>query len=214
MASTADHVIARKVFFERDRMDLPKVPACMACNGEKSRLENYFLAMVLAASNHADSDAYRRDFVMPRLRKNRKFQHAINTAKPTVIQRDGRFQQVYAIHIEADKTTRLMEMISLGLYHHHAGQPLQDSYDAVARIFTPEGETDFLAMTREEFPEDSPIVRGNLGDGAFAYEGIQHSELVGFSVWRMIWHGGIALAGDDGPPGGVNTWVVWTRPRD
>jgi hypothetical protein len=38
-AISADHVIARQFFLERHRANIPKAPACVKCNGEKSALE-------------------------------------------------------------------------------------------------------------------------------------------------------------------------------
>lgn len=204
----------RKALFAKDRADLPKVPACQKCNNEKSRLENYFLALVLAGSNHPEGDLYREQFVKPRLRKNRRFAHTIASARPIVTQVNGRFEQAYAVNISADETTTLMEMIALGLYCHHTGKPLDPSYGALARIFAPEHEQEFLGRVLRLFPAGSPVVGENFGNGAFAYEGFLNRQLPGFSLWRMMWHGGIPLAGQSGPRGGVPTWVVRTAPLD
>jgi hypothetical protein len=46
LAESEDHVFARQFFVENRRVNLPKVPACLACNNEKSKLELY-LATVL-----------------------------------------------------------------------------------------------------------------------------------------------------------------------
>lgn len=214
IASTADHVIARGAFLVRHRTNLPKVPACSSCNGEKSRLETEFLALVLTASSYEYGDEYRREFVQARLRKNRRIARIINNAKPKVIQRHGRFEQVVPINIDADMTTRLMDLITLGLYYHHAKEPLNVDYKSTARIFAPDHEAEYMDMIYREFPKDSPRVLSNLGDGTFIYEGIQNSQMPGFSVWRMMWHGGIPLAGENGPQGGALTWIASTTPRD
>lgn len=195
-------------------MNIPKVPACSSCNGEKSRLETYFLALVLAASNHEHGDEYRRNHVIPSLRKNRRIGNMIRNSKPIVIQRNGRFEQVFPINIDSEMTTRLMEFIAIGLYYHHAKAPLNVDYDAKARIFAPEHEAEYINTVFQIFPDDSPRVSRDLGNGTFVYDGIQNSQMPGFSVWRMKWHGGIALAGENGPQGGVSTWIVSTAPRD
>jgi hypothetical protein len=213
-SSTADHVIPRKAMFVKDRANLPQVPACARCNNEKSRLENYFLALVLAGSNHPDGDRYREEFIKPRLRKNRRFAHAIASARPIVRPNNGRFEQAYAVNISADETTALMEMIALGLYYHHTGGPLDPTYRAMARIFAPEHERELVDGVLEFFPADSPVVGSNFGNGAFTYEGFLNNHLPGFSLWRMMWHGGIPLAGENGPRGGVSTWMVSTAPPD
>ena len=45
--STGDHVFAREFFPESERADLPKVPACEACNNKKSKLMGW-----MAPSRH------------------------------------------------------------------------------------------------------------------------------------------------------------------
>jgi 5-methylcytosine-specific restriction endonuclease McrA len=44
-AATMDHVFAREFFLVDRRANLPKVPACQACNGAKSDLEHYLTAV-------------------------------------------------------------------------------------------------------------------------------------------------------------------------
>jgi 5-methylcytosine-specific restriction endonuclease McrA len=37
ISETRDHVVAKEFFLEEDRANLPLVPACGICNGEKSK---------------------------------------------------------------------------------------------------------------------------------------------------------------------------------
>jgi hypothetical protein len=43
---TADHVFARELFLKSRRANLPKVPACNACNQKKSVLEHYVTTLL------------------------------------------------------------------------------------------------------------------------------------------------------------------------
>src|SRR5688500_6540735 len=45
-AENEDHVFARQFFLESRRANLPKVPACLACNNEKSKLELYLVSVL------------------------------------------------------------------------------------------------------------------------------------------------------------------------
>lgn len=45
-ADTADHVFAKEFFLPPHRDNLPKVPTCSRCNGHKSKLEHYAVAVL------------------------------------------------------------------------------------------------------------------------------------------------------------------------
>ncbi|MDI2077978.1 MULTISPECIES: hypothetical protein [Bradyrhizobium] len=49
-----DHVLAREFLPISRRDNLPKVPACGACNGVKSGHEHYLTAVLPLAGNHRD----------------------------------------------------------------------------------------------------------------------------------------------------------------
>ena len=51
-ATTDDHVFAAKFFLERERGNLPKVPACQKCNNEKSHLEDYLMVVLGFGAMH------------------------------------------------------------------------------------------------------------------------------------------------------------------
>ena len=67
-----EHVFAREFFHVDDRrdLDLPKVPACSTCNGEKSRLEHYALSVLPFGGRHAAARANLETRVPKRLEAN------------------------------------------------------------------------------------------------------------------------------------------------
>jgi hypothetical protein len=65
--TTRDHVVAREFFLIEDRGDLPIVPACRACNQQKSALEHYALELMPLASRHPDAGQYNKKHLEPRL---------------------------------------------------------------------------------------------------------------------------------------------------
>jgi hypothetical protein len=62
-AATMDHVFAREFFLPDRRPNLPKVPACAACNGAKSQLEHYLTAVLPFGGQHADGLAHLSEMV-------------------------------------------------------------------------------------------------------------------------------------------------------
>src|ERR1700722_4571914 len=71
-STTEDHVVARGFFLPKHRDRLPKVPACAACNGDKSKLEHYLTAVLPFGSLHSEAASYLASMVPQRLEKNLK----------------------------------------------------------------------------------------------------------------------------------------------
>jgi hypothetical protein len=84
ISSTADHVFARKFFVEMRRGDLPKVPACARCNGEKADLELYLTAVLPFGGRHADATENLSTLVPGRLAKNARLHRDLNRRRTKV----------------------------------------------------------------------------------------------------------------------------------
>jgi hypothetical protein len=69
-STTADHVWGRGFCLEQYRDNLPQVPACGKCNGEKARLEHYLMTVLPFGGQHRDSQTTLRALVPKRLEKN------------------------------------------------------------------------------------------------------------------------------------------------
>jgi hypothetical protein len=215
IASTADHVVAREFFFEEDRADLPQVAACRACNNQKSALEHYVSAALMVGSNLADGDRYRQERVRPRIAKNRKLQEELGLNDPPVwICRNGIWQLVHAIKLRPTKITGLMALIVKGLYCFHFGRPLCRDFWADVAMIHPQEEPALWAGVAGYFPPGSKKFSSDLGRGTFFYECSQSPAHADFSIWRMAWHGGISLHGDNTPPQGVSVFWCFTRPTE
>jgi hypothetical protein len=71
-STTPDHVWGRGFCLEQYRDNLPQVPACGKCNGEKSTLEHYLMTVLPFGCQHRDSQATLKTLVPKRLEKNAK----------------------------------------------------------------------------------------------------------------------------------------------
>jgi hypothetical protein len=87
--TTGDHVFAREFFINVRRGNLPKVPACEACNHEKSKLEHYLTAVLPFGGRHTDSAQNLSTLVEPRLAKNAKLHSALSVGQGRVWSREG-----------------------------------------------------------------------------------------------------------------------------
>jgi hypothetical protein len=70
-AVTGDHLFAREFFLKTQRANLPQVPTCDRCNGEKSKLEHYLTAVLPFGGRHPDALTNLSQMVEPRLAKNK-----------------------------------------------------------------------------------------------------------------------------------------------
>jgi len=90
VATTDDHVFSRKFFLDKDRGNLPKVPACTTCNGEKARLEHYLTTVLPFGGRHPQAVPNLESAVPPRLAKNRRLhRHLVASEQAAWIRQDG-----------------------------------------------------------------------------------------------------------------------------
>jgi hypothetical protein len=106
---TGDHVFAREFFIDVRRRNLPKVPACEACNNEKSKLEHYLTAVLPFGGRHADSTENLSTLVTPRL-----------AGQGQIWSREGGLiVPVRTLPVDGEKIGRLFEFITKALLWHH-----------------------------------------------------------------------------------------------
>ncbi len=80
ISATADHAFAREFFLERHRANLPKVPACAVCNGEKSALEHYLTTILSFGGVHPNALENLITTAPRRLAKNLKLRDTLAAA--------------------------------------------------------------------------------------------------------------------------------------
>jgi len=195
----ADHVVAREFFLAEDRNNLPKVPACCHCNGLKSRLEHYALAVLPLGSQHLDASRYSTEYLAPRLARNRLLHRTL--AKNLrggrwERQRNGLILPAGSVPFETSKITELMSYIVTGLFFYHWGEILDPLWYADVAIIDPHHyeESVMPLLKYLQTPED--IIVRDLGRGTFRYRAIQSSIIKDFSLWEFQMFGGLEFAGD------------------
>jgi hypothetical protein len=202
-ATTDDHVIAAKFFLEAQRGNLPEVPACQLCNNEKSHLEDYLMVVLGFGAKHTDAavnlDTQVRRRLENNLRLKRELAAGYDSSGGATIPFDHR------------KLEALFAMIAQGLAWHHWGVLLKTGFGAVAALFNDAGEPFFAQMLSGW---RTPIrVSANLGNGTFAYEGAQATDVPEATIWRFQMYGGITFGGDPAVPGPASLAVAVTGPN-
>ena len=212
VSEDGDHVIARAFFLDADRSNLPKVPACKACNNAKSKLETEVGASLLIGSKLPDGDKVRA-MVGDRLAKNARVYRSLGLERPAQwVNMNGVLQKMHAITVSADAIKHLMELILRGLFFHEFGEPLAAGWYPEVSMLQPESEAQFWSSLRKFFPANSTSMKTDLGRGTFVYSGLRSASHPPLTVWQFAWHGGITLYGDNAPPNGASRWWGVTRP--
>jgi hypothetical protein len=205
ISATADHVFAREFFPIDKRANLPQVPACERCNGDKSRLEHYLLTVLPFGGRHADSAHVLGTMVEGRLASNAKLHRALSSGKATVLeQSNGILLPTMTIPFEGDKLAALAKYIARGLTFHHFGTVIAAECHVEGGLIVPEGEALLMPILKLK----GQLIVNALGDGAVEYEGVQSIEDPEVTVWRMRLYGGVALTGDPAHPG-ATVRAIW-----
>jgi hypothetical protein len=203
-AATMDHVFAREFFLVDRRANLPKVPACQACNNAKSDLEHYLTAVLPFGGQHADAAAHLSGMVPGRLARNHKLARQISAEQPRIML-PGRDTPAMTVPIDPEKVGELFGLIAKALLWHHWQVLLRpDTFGVRAETLSAAGEKfygDALAMNcRARVSED-------LGNGTFSYEGVHSADNAEMSVWRFSAFGGLVMSGDPDAPGEISSQI-------
>ncbi len=196
---TGDHVLARSFFLIEHRDNLPQVPACGRCNGEKSQLEHY-LSTVLPFGGTQANAGRNIEQIAPRLAKNgalhRKLLAGMRGRWRSV--NGGPFLYEMSVPLEGEKLVQLLRLIVRGLAFSEFGLILPAEQFVVEAAFWLPPISDRweaqLAMAGE-------TVERNVGEGTFAYRAVRSRIDPEISVWRLQWFGGMQMQGAAGVGG-------------
>lgn len=209
ISNTGDHVLAKQFVLERHRGNMPKVPACKACNEEKSRLEHHLTAVMPFAARHADAVENLATMVPKRLSKNLPLRRSIeHTMRPRWLpDPSGLFVKRGTVLVDANALSKWGEMVVKGLVWYH-WKVVTGTHHAVEVMHLHENGAAFLrrsfAMTGERIGETI------IGGGALSHEAQGVSDGLPTSVWRLTIYGGIEVAGENPRARTTETYVVIT----
>lgn len=191
-STDGEHVLAKSFVLERHRADLPKVPACKACNNEKSKLETELTAVLPFGGRHSNAIEALNSEVPAKLEKNLRLKREIGASmKETWVFENGVLVKTATIHIDSEKFSRWIVLLARGLSFHHWGLAFDNEY-----------QLQFIAPARPEILRElfdrnahRKVSLRTIGGGALTYQGSLAQNPTA-AAWRFIVYGGIALAGD------------------
>ena len=191
---TGDHVLARSLFMKSRRANLPKVPACAQCNGEKSRIEHYLATILPFGGRHPDAGPNLELMVPGRLEKNVKLQREIGEGRETVQTKDAAGALTTAttsIPLRGDALLNYIGFVVKGLLWHHWKVAIRPGFGVRVTAPTNVVADQFVSVMRKS---SALRIGGDLGFGTVTYEGVQGSDYPELSVWTISMYGGILLS--------------------
>ena len=213
-SKTADHVVARQFFLEKDRRNLPKVSACETCNRLKSELENYTLTVLPLASRHRDAKEYSAVNIERRLKRNEPIRRDLTVENSGMweLHSSGILVPIKSINIEQEKICTLFGLITKGLFMFHWGIPLHQKWFPDVTIIAPEHENTVFSSLTSHMGQHLEAVRGDLGQGTLVYEGIRGPTRKWYSLWQFTVFGKLQFGNARRPDRAFTRLSVVTRP--
>lgn len=194
VAGTGDHVFARAFFLEKHRANLPKVPACLVCNGRKAELETELSAIMPFGGRQADSLETLNTLVPPRLAANARLHRQIRNGKADLWTRQpsGLVLRGMTVPFPGEKLVELFEFIVRGVHAFDFKTVLDpETFVEVSPLTIPELRSAYRVMLTWN---GSDRVHSQLGEGTFEYQGILGTDNRQISVWAFEMFGGMQIA--------------------
>jgi hypothetical protein len=196
-ADTGDHVLARELVAVEHRGQIPKVPACAACNGKKSAIEHYLATVLPFGGRHAEALDNLTANVPRRLAKNQKLHRNLyaGTSRVWSTEPSGLVVNTTAVPLDGERLEQLIAFVVRGLMFHHWGVILGPDMLVQAMTLTKHGERFFDGYSKLNAKQR---ITGDIGKGALVYEGAQGVDNDAISVWQLSLYGGLIMDSGDG----------------
>lgn len=190
VSKTGDHLFARNFFLERRRANLPQVPACEVCNGEKSKLEHYLTAVLPFGGRHEDANENLSTMVPSRLRKNKKLHsELIEHSQEISIQDDsGLIVKHTAIPFAYKNMEKLLAYTVRGLAWFYFETLIPKDYFVGVMVPRSEYSAGFSALFTLETEKR---VQKSLGNGTILVEGVQSESEPYLTQWKICFYEGL-----------------------
>lgn len=204
-STTGDHVVARSLFPEEQRANLPKVPACHACNETKAQLEHYLAALLPFGGRQPGSAAYLQATVPRMLAKNVALHRELKDQQEKIWTNEQHGLVLStALPFEGEKLNDYWAVVARALSWHHWGELILPGTFVAAQCVTPLGQQLYAPLF--ELPGVRKVEVA-LGEGMFTYTGVQDGVRPQVTAWRFEALNGLKVT--DGETE-CSQWIVTT----
>ena len=195
-SSTADHVFSRALFPVGFRADLPKAPACQACNNVKSGLESYLSTVLPFGSDHPAGLVGQVAKIKRRLfRQAGVLKGLRNDARITWVETAGGFRvPTLSLPLDGERFVQYIELGIRGLVWHESSVVLPPTY--VVEVFTLANEV-FEAFAETVLALGSATkVDRSFAKGALKYTTAHAPDDPCFATWNLALYDGLGIASE------------------
>lgn len=195
-STTDDHVFARKFFLTGRRDNLPQVPACEKCNGEKARIEAELMSILPFGGRHADAGENLRGQVPKRLAKNAKIAGRLRSGQSRPwVKEAGILRQGVAVPLDWRRVEELSVYMAKGIAWHEWKIRFGVEQFVSAHVMVGHQGAVLRQIHRLNAAKRVDV---SLGDGTFRYAGAQAGDNPHITVWEFTLYGGLRseLSGD------------------
>jgi hypothetical protein len=197
-SAAKEHVIAREFVLERYRDHLPTVPACEACNTEKSALETYALAVLPFGSVLSHSEEYLRKNMERRLTRHPTLRRELGDGSSREwIRQNGVRVPVLTVPLDHERINALVAVIVRGLFNYEFGFALHRHWEVRGTNFLPAEEVVLLPNMISLIGPSPLKIERTVGDGTVKYTAWRSRYLKHCSIWQVSLFGGLKVGGDE-----------------
>jgi hypothetical protein len=217
-ARTGDHIFCRQFFQPEDRRNLPKAPACLTCNNQKSKLEHLLATILPFGARRSKAVTNLQDNVPRRLARNPKLKRTLlDSMRPVWMpEHSGLYRKTSMVEFDTSTLEGLLKFIGRGLAWHHWGVYLRP-HDLVIVELVPDSASALFASVTSDW-RNARSVNRDLGNGTVRYVGTQAEEPPELTAWAIRMYGGIVLSDDrhlaNGAMESCSTWWIFTGPPE
>lgn len=188
-STTGDHVLARAFVSAKARANLPQVPACTKCNGDKAALEHYLTAVLPEAARHADAAAVKAEAAR-RLERNPRLKRKQEDGAGFIEMPNG--ERIDTKPLDPQRMATFNSYILKGLYHYVYEHALPKQNLFLVGYFVPEiSELIDKAMAgATALPREEAVGNGALKFKVVELDGMEGLQLWTFSIYDLQMSGG------------------------
>jgi hypothetical protein len=194
-----DHVLCREFVLLEQRGNLPKVPACKRCNGEKAKLEHYLTAVLPTGIASDELAARHVEAVKRRLSKNHRLWRQLDEEAMKVVRLGpvGTAHLADAVPLNGTAVLNLYKYMVRGLSWHHWQRLIPSTAHMEAYFCNRTRDPMFSKLL--EMPGQFKV-SNTLADRVLEYEGVMTDEDDAFGAWRFSLLYGTAMRGESTDP--------------
>ena len=191
---TGDHVFAREFFMDSERNNPIKVPACVECNNEKSKIEHYLTSLLPFGGMHQDAKEHLVKLVPKRLDKNQKLKNNLQAGMQYIALTNelGESIRHLALPFDGDSYTGLFKYIAKALIWHHWGVFLSKDSFVYATALTEFGADMFHKYFFSLNPKNR--IEHEIGVKTMKYLGVQAVDNDQITIWQFEVYNGLVTS--------------------